>query len=218
MATRRTERLVRELLDRYGTTYAAEAGITLADKPSPLYRLLVLGVLLSSPISAGVAVATARELSRSGLRTPAAMAAATWQQRVDALGRGGYRRFDERTATQLGDGADLLTQRWAGDLRRLHAESGGDVEALRKGLQAFPGVGPTGSAIVCREVQAVWPDVAPFVDERVQRGAGALGLPTSPPALARLVDAPDLPRLASACVRASLDDSVVDAVRHAVDG
>src|SRR5215207_3436626 len=43
--------LVRVLLDRYGTTYAEEAGIRLADKPSPLYRLLVLALLLSARIA-----------------------------------------------------------------------------------------------------------------------------------------------------------------------
>ncbi|HEX6450039.1 MAG TPA: hypothetical protein VF060_11315 [Trebonia sp.] len=30
-------RRVRELLDRYGKTYAGEAGIKLADRPAPLY-------------------------------------------------------------------------------------------------------------------------------------------------------------------------------------
>jgi hypothetical protein len=32
---------VRALLDRYGQTYAEEAGIRLADKPAPLYQLQV---------------------------------------------------------------------------------------------------------------------------------------------------------------------------------
>jgi hypothetical protein len=42
------------------------------------------------------------------MRTPRAMAEASWQQGVDALGRGGYRRYDERTSTMLGEGAELL--------------------------------------------------------------------------------------------------------------
>ena len=47
------------------------------------------------------------------------MSEAGWQDRVDALGRAHYRRYDERTATMLGDGADLLSGRWHGDLRKL---------------------------------------------------------------------------------------------------
>src|SRR5215207_8314114 len=49
MATKRD--VVQTLLDRHGTTYAEEAGIRLADKPSPLYRLLVLALLLSARIA-----------------------------------------------------------------------------------------------------------------------------------------------------------------------
>jgi hypothetical protein len=96
---------VASLLRQHGTTYAEAAGIPLADKPSPLYQLLVLTTLSSTRISADVAVTAARELFRAGWRTPERMRTATWQQRVDALGRGGYRRYDESTATKLADGA-----------------------------------------------------------------------------------------------------------------
>jgi hypothetical protein len=54
--------VVEVLLDRYGWTFAEEAGITLADKPGPLYQLLVLSTLLSARISADIAIAAAREL------------------------------------------------------------------------------------------------------------------------------------------------------------
>ncbi len=92
------------LLEECGRTYAAEAGIRLRDTPQPLYQVLVLSHLLSARIRASVAVAAARALFEHGMRTPRRMADATWQQRVDALGEGGYRRYDERTSTQLGEG------------------------------------------------------------------------------------------------------------------
>jgi hypothetical protein len=53
------------------------------------------------------------ELFAAGYRTPAAMTAASWQDRVDALGRGHYKRYDERTATMLGDAAAKLAGRYA---------------------------------------------------------------------------------------------------------
>ena len=37
--------IVRELLDRHGRLYAEDAGIRLADRPGPLYQLLVLATL-----------------------------------------------------------------------------------------------------------------------------------------------------------------------------
>jgi hypothetical protein len=114
-----SDKVIQALLDRYGRTYAEDASIRLADRPAPLYQLLVLATLLSARINAGVAVAAARELFQAGYRTPAATREASWQDRVDALGRGHYRRYDERTATMLGDAAQLCLDRWRGDLREV---------------------------------------------------------------------------------------------------
>ncbi|MEU6134871.1 hypothetical protein [Nocardioides sp. NPDC047086] len=85
--SKRDREVVRRLLDAGGTTYAEEAGIRLRDKPSPLYRLLVLAMLSSTRISTDIAVAAAWELSAAGWRTPQRLLDSTWQQRVDALGR-----------------------------------------------------------------------------------------------------------------------------------
>lgn len=203
---RNDQALVRTLLDRHGHTYAEDCGIQLADRPAPLYQLLVLATLLSTRIRASVGVAAARELFGAGYRTPQAMEAASWQDRVDALGRGHYRRYDERTSTMLGAGARLCLERWRGDLRRLHREADGDLSALRRLLTSFPGIGPTGADIYLREAQAVWSDVRPYTDRRMTAGARRLGLPAAPDALAGLVPGRDFPRLASALVRVSLGE------------
>jgi hypothetical protein len=81
-------------------------------------------------------------------------------------------------------------------------------------LQEFTGIGPAGAAIFLREVQGVWPDVAPYVDRLAAEGADRLGLPTSPDGLADLVAAEDLPRLVAGCVRAARDEDVVADVRQ----
>jgi endonuclease III len=211
MATTQRD-VVRALLDDYGRTYAEEAGIALKDAPQPLYRLLVLSTLLSARIRAGVAVAAAKELSKAGMRDPKRMAEATWQQRVDALGRGGYRRYDERTATQLGDGARLVIERYGGDLRRLRERAHGDVAEIRRALQEFPGVGPAGADIYLREAQAVWPEAAPYLDAKALEGARRLGLPDSPAALMRLAGDTRPEVLAAALVRATLGREAADRV------
>jgi hypothetical protein len=56
------EDVVGRLLDRYGRTYADQAGIRLLDEPGQLFQLLVLAQLLSARIGATVAVAAAGEL------------------------------------------------------------------------------------------------------------------------------------------------------------
>ncbi|MGK5640990.1 endonuclease [Streptomyces sp. URMC 126] len=207
-------RTVRALLDAHGRTYAEEAGIRLRDTPQPLYRLLVLACLLSARIRASVAVATARALADAGLKDPRRMAGATWQRRVDALGAGGYRRYDERTATQLGDGAELLLDRYGGDVRRMRAAADGDPGRLPEILQEVPGLGPAGASIFLREVQGVWPELLPYLDDKALQGAARLGLPRRPDALARLVDPEETPALAAALVRAALDRAVVEDVRR----
>jgi endonuclease III len=212
-----TEQIVRELLERHGNLYAEEAGIKLADRPAPLYQLLVLATLLSAPIAAEVAVAAARELFAAGYRTPRAMSEASWQGRVDALGRGHYRRYDEKTATQLGDGADLLVSKWHGDLRRLREESGGDAREIARLLTEFPGVGPTGASIFLREAQEVWPDVAPYVDAKVTSGAHRIRLPADRESLAALLAGCGRPaRLAAALVRVSLSQRAASEITASV--
>lgn len=196
---------IRELLDRYGRTYADEAGVHLRDTPAPLYRLLVLTTLLSVRIKADIAVAAARELFRAGWRTPRKMADSTWQQRVDALGRAHYVRYDESTATSLGDGAARVIDEYRGDLRRMRADADGDVAALRKSLMGFRRIGETGADIFCREAQVVWPELRPYFDDRALRVAGDLDLPTDPGRLADQVSGEDVARLAAALVRYGLD-------------
>lgn len=196
--------IVTELLRRGGKTYAEQAGINLADKPAPLYRLLVLATLLSTRIKAELAVNAARELK--GYGTPRKMLAASWQDRVDALGRAHYVRYDESTATALGKAAELLLERWRGDLRRLRAAADGDREKLKSLLTEFPRVGPVGADIFCREVQAVWPELRPYFDQKSLRGADRAGLPKDPDKLARLANGPDQARLAAALVRADLGE------------
>jgi hypothetical protein len=190
------------LLAEHGTTYAEDAGITLRDKPSPLYQLLVLTTLASTRISAHIAVAAARELFHAGWRTPQKMAAATWHQRVDALGRGGYRRYDESTSTKLEESARYLIEQYGGDLRRLRPAGPDERDALRRAIAGFPRIGPTGADIFVREVQGVWP-VGPFFDQRALRAARELGLPSDPERLAALVPGDQVTRLAAALVKAA---------------
>lgn len=204
----RTEKaVVRALLDRQGSTYLGQAGIRLRNTPGPLYQALVLAVLLSARIKADIAVAAARALFEAGLRTPRAMVKASWQQRVDALGEGGYRRYDERTATMLGDGAELLLERYGGDLRGLR-----ERDDPRDALQEVPGLGPTGADIFLRAVQTVWPEFAPYVDKKALDGARRLGLPASPEHLASLVSRRELARFTDGLVHAALDKPLADDV------
>jgi hypothetical protein len=197
--------VVKALLDRHGTTYAEEAGIRLGrGGPSPLFRLLTLSLLLSARISAELAVAAARALADAGWTTPRKMADATWEQRTKVLNRSGYARYDERTSRMLEDSSRHLLDAYGGDLRRLREDAGRDPGAERERLKEFKGIGDVGADIFCREVQGLWDELRPYIDERALRSADKLKLPRNPDGLARLVAKKDLPRLAAALVRSGL--------------
>lgn len=140
---------VRDLLDTHGRTYADQAHVHLRNTPQPLYQLLVLSCLLSAPIRSDTAVASCRALSDAGLRDARRMADATWQERVDALGKGGYRRYDERTATQLGEGAELLLDEYHGDLRYSGRELTGTSTSCDRCCGRCRGSAPSASTSSC---------------------------------------------------------------------
>ena len=198
------EDVARRVLDRYGRTYSDEAGIRLTDEPAPLFQLLVLAQLLSARIAAGIAVTAARELIAAGWTSPDRMRDASRSRVIAALGRAGYRRYDERSATQLRGMAELVLDRYGGDLRRLAAEADRDVDRAAELVQQVKGIGPTGAGVFLREVQQVWPWVRPYLGERVCAGAGRIGLPEGGDTLADLVAPDDLARFAAGLVRVSL--------------
>lgn len=201
------ERLVRRLLTVAGTTYAAEAGVRIKDKPMPLFQLLVLCMLASKPIEATIAMRAGHELFADGLRTPKAVLASDRGTMIRAFGRAHYVRYDESSATRLTDMAERVRDEYSGDLRELARRSEHDVRAAARLLKQFNGIGDTGADIFLREVQDVWPWVRPYFDKRAIAGAEMLGLPADRAALGRMAPG-DNARLAAALVRASLDDDV----------
>jgi hypothetical protein len=203
------------LLDRHGRTFAEELRIDVAKRtPSALFRLLCAATLLSARIGSGIAMDAARNLGKQGWRTPQKLAASTWKQRVAALNDAGYTRYQERTATMLGDMAELLLDRYGGDLRRLRAEAGRDPGRERRLLKEFKGMGDVGVDIFFREAQVGWEELFPFADRRALDAAGRLKLGKDPKSLVRLVGEQRFARLVAALIRVELEDDY-DAVRRA---
>lgn len=198
------KRVVRILLERYGTTYAHEIGIRLQNKPVPLFQLLYSALLLSARIPAGNAVRAAKALLEAGLTTPEKMVQASWQERVNVITTHGYKRYDERTSTMLGDTSKLLIERYSGDLRKLREEAQRDVKHEHRLLQQFSGIGPVGAAIFLREAQLVWNEGYPYADRPVVESARRLKLASSAQALSKLVPRKDFTRLVAALIRTKL--------------
>jgi endonuclease III len=211
------ESVVEALLERHGQTYAEELGIDVAKgTPSVLFRLLVASILFSARIGAGQAVKAARALSEAGWTTANKLAATSWRERVRVLNRHGYARYDERTASMLGDACELLLDRYRGDLRRLRAEAEQDPKRERRLLKELQGLGDVGVDIFFREAQVAWEELFPFVDRRAVQAARRLGLDPDPRVLAGDRNPKAFARLVAALVRTRLaddHDGVLEAAR-----
>jgi len=199
--------LIRRLRKHAGTTYAAEAGITLRDAPMPLFQLLVLCMLASKPIDAAIAVRAAKELFRAGLRTPTGVLTAERTTVLAAFSRARYVRHDESTAAKLTELANRVDKDYRGDLRLLARLGKPDARAAKVLLKQFTGIGDSGADIFLREVQDVWPWVRPYFDNKALNTAGELGLPRDAENLAALSGRAIAP-LAVALVRVSGRDDL----------
>lgn len=218
MAKPSRDAILAALLERHGRTYCDELGIDIEKgTPSPLFRWLCASLLFSARIGAELAVQAAAALAEQGWTTPQKLADATWKERVRTLNASGYARFDERTATMLGDTCEILLDRYGGDLRRLREEAERDPESERSLLKELKGIGDVGADIFFREAQASWNELRPFADRRALDAAKRLDLGKDADALAALVSERDLPRLVAALVRTELADDY-DGVREAAAG
>lgn len=175
----------------------------------PLFQLLTLCMLASKPIDATIATQAAREVFKTGLRTPKAVLAADRSSLIAAFGRAHYVRYDESSATRLADIARTVHDEYADDLRKLAGQSERDSTAAKRLLKQFKGIGDTGADIFLREIQDNWTWVRPYFDDRTLAAAEELGLPARADELSDLAPR-SAAKLAAALVRVSLDTDLRD--------
>jgi endonuclease III len=133
-----------------------ELGIDLsAGSGRQVFKWLIACQLFGERISQEVAAKTFKELDKAGYTKPKKLANADWQAVVDALGRGGYRRYDESTARELISIGQRLTKRYDGSMKKWHQHAVGRA-AITKQVQEFKGVGPKAAEIFARELKGIW--------------------------------------------------------------
>lgn len=198
--------IIARLLECHGTLFSSEVGLDVQkDTPSILFRWLCAALLMSARISHGTALSAARALSDTGWTTAAKMADSQWENRVEVLNRAGYARYDESTARMLGDTARHLSDEYDGDLRKLREATDRDTDRQRQRLAECRGIGEVGADIFFRDVQTVWSEHYPLLDDKARSAARRLGLPDTAAALAEQVGRPRFAQLVTALVRVELD-------------
>jgi hypothetical protein len=210
------ERVVQVLLNRHGRLFSEALGLDLRPGcASALFQWLCASLLLGSRIRETAAQQAAEALLRQGWTTAERMAASTWEQRTRVLNRSGYARYDESTSRRLGDMAQMLLNRYGGDLCNLREAAQCAPQEERRLLKEFKGIGDVRVDIFFREVQLVWDELYPFADRRAVHAASDLGLGNDAETLAHLVDPPEFARLVAALVRCDLGKHAAEILAEA---
>jgi endonuclease III len=91
-------KMVEKLLHLYGESYSQQLGIN--PKADP-FKWLIASVLFGAPIQESVAAKTYTQFEKEHMTTPEGILAIGWDNLVDTLDRGGYVRYDYKTADKL---------------------------------------------------------------------------------------------------------------------
>lgn len=167
----------RSLVERYGGLYSRTLGIDLRNgRREDVFKWFLAALLFGARISETLATRTWRTLAAEGLTAPGAILAVGWDRLVQVLDRGGYVRYDFKTADKLLAVCGALQQEYRGDLNRLHAAARDEAD-LEERLHALgKGIGAVTINIFLRELRGVWEKAAPAPSERVVQAAQTLHL------------------------------------------
>jgi endonuclease III len=155
----------RQLIAAVGGRFTTELGIAVDESDDEIERWFLAATLFGTRISASIAERTYKVLADAGVRTIVDVEGHSWDELVELLGRGGYGRYDYRTATRLQQLARIVGDQYGGRIGNLGHDVR-DPATLEAALDALPGWGHVTVNLFLRELRGVWPGAAPPLDER----------------------------------------------------
>jgi len=168
-------RVARLVVTALGGRYSSRLGIDVDAGEAEVERWFLAATLFGTRISAGVAERTFGVLDRAGLHRVAQSRRIPWDDLVALLDEGGYARYDFRTATRLQDLAEMIGERYGGQVSVI-GRAFSRYPQLCQALDALPGWGPVTIQLFLRELRGVWPGAQPPLDQRAAAAARHLGL------------------------------------------
>ena len=163
--------------------FLAEAdGFDLLVRRTP--ELEHLANALGTPLAKGEVVFTAAALvsvafdgeARARVLSPRAILKTGWDGLVRILDRGGYVRYDFKTATKLLLVCESLIKDYGGSLDALHAAAQDARDLERRVMALGKGIGEVTAGIFLRELRGVWSKADPDASDLALAGARNLGL------------------------------------------
>ncbi|KAJ9615818.1 hypothetical protein H2200_001895 [Cladophialophora chaetospira] len=144
--------------------------------PETVLALLLNAILSSTRVSHTIAAKTTDLVIKAGYHKLDVLKKSTWQDRTEVLTEGGYTHYREKTATFLGELAELIEEKYQGDLNAILKSTSEDPKKIRAELKTIKGLGDVGIDIFFTTAQHVWPCLAPWIDPRSLKTAENIGL------------------------------------------
>jgi len=169
--------ILKALSERVGGRFSTALGIKLSSRnPRAIFKWFFASVLFGTRISEVIVIKTYREFEKEGILSPAGILDTGWDDLVEILDRGGYARYDFKTATKSLDLSTALIDGYDGDLNVLHSAASGprDLEDRLKALAK--GIGDVTVNIFLREMRGIWEKAEPFPSELVVAAATHMGI------------------------------------------
>ena len=167
----------KDLVQVINGRFSSALGIHLSSgDPREIFKWFLASILFGARISEAIVIRTYREFEGEGVLSAGGVLDKGWDGLVEVLDRGGYARYDFKTATKLLDICGTVMKRYKGDLNILHSEAR-DQQDLEERLKALgKGIGDTTVNIFLREMRGVWGKADPLPSDLVIMAAKNLRL------------------------------------------
>jgi len=164
----KTSEVIKPLVRQLGKKFSAGLGIDLASlENQEIFKWFLASILFGARISETIAVKTYREFEKEKILSSEAILRTGWDGLVEILDRGGYVRYDFKTATKLLEVMGSLKDKYRGNLNTLHEDSLDSRDLERRIKNLGKGIGEVTVGIFLRELRGLWkkanPPLSPLV-------------------------------------------------------
>ncbi len=164
----KTSEVIKPLVRQLGKKFSVGLGIDLASlENSEIFKWFLVSILFGARISETIAVKTYREFEKEKILSSETILRTGWDGLVEILDRGGYVRYDFKTATKLLEVMGSLKDKYRGNLNTLHEDSLDSRDLERRIKNLGKGIGEVTVGIFLRELRGLWekanPPLSPLV-------------------------------------------------------
>jgi hypothetical protein len=168
---------VEALMKKHQGRFSVELGINLSSGlAQEIFKWLLASVLFGARISESIVKKTFREFESRGIITPKTVVHTGWDGLVEVLDRGGYVRYDFKTATKLLDLCRTLMENYRADLANLHAAARDPKDLEQKLKNLAKGIGDVTVNIFLREMRGIWEKADPLPSDLAVMAAKDWGI------------------------------------------